>query len=69
MKYELMEQDPKTGLYRIRALIDIPRHGVGAGAIGGFVRAEKNLSQKGDAWVFDNAKVGVDACVFDDAIV
>ena len=78
-KYELTEETKTladgTVLHRIRALRDIPRHVVKAGELGGFVEGENNLSQDGDAWVFDNAKVSGDAwvsgnaCVSDNACV
>ncbi len=42
-------------LYRIEALIDFGV--VKAGDSGGFVEAEKNLDQDGNAWVSDNAQV------------
>ena len=73
-KYELTKETKTladgTVLHRIRALRDIPRHGVEAGELGGWAEKESNLSQKdGDAWVFGNAKVSGNAKVFDDAKV
>ena len=56
-KYELAEQDPETGLYRIQALRDIPEMNVSVGDIGGFVASEKNLSQDGTCWIFRDASV------------
>ena len=45
-------------LFRIEALIDIPRWGVKAGDKGGWVEKEENLLQvSGDAWVSGNARV------------
>ena len=44
-------------LHRIRALRDIPRLGVNAGDIGGWVEDHKNLSHDGDCWVYGEAKV------------
>ena len=59
-----------TVLHRIRALRDIPRHGVEAGELGGWAEKESNLSQKdGDAWVYGDAKVYGDACVYGNAEV
>jgi hypothetical protein len=56
-KYELTDEkkviDGVT-LHRIRALVDIPEHDVKAG---GWIEAERNLSQKGAAWVADSARV------------
>ena len=72
-KYELTNEmktlTDGTVLRRIRALRDIPRFGVKAGELGGFVEGENNLSQDGDAWVFGNAKVYGDAKVSGDAEV
>ena len=71
-KYEFTDETA-DGLRRIRALRDIPHHGVSAGDLGGFIRSERNLSHFGDAWVGDNARVSGDATVcgsarvFDDA--
>ena len=48
-------------LYRIRALRDLPRHGVKAGDLGGYVEGTHNLS--GDAWVADHAWVSGNAQV------
>lgn len=59
-KYELTgetkEIDGKI-LHRIRALIDIPEHDVKAGDLGGWIEAERNLSQNGEAWVTGSARV------------
>lgn len=48
-------------LYRIEAVVDLPRHGVKAGDKGGFVEKEANL--------FDTARVSGAARVFGDAKV
>lgn len=59
-KYELTGETKEIGgkiLHRIRALIDIPEHDVKAGDLGGWIEAERNLSQKGAAWVADEAWV------------
>ena len=42
---------------------------VHVGDFGGFVEKEQNLSQDGNAWIFDNAKVYGNAEVYDDADV
>jgi len=44
-------------LFRIQSLIDIPRHDVLVGALGGFVESEDNLSHEGCAWIADDAVV------------
>ena len=54
-------------LYRIEALKDFGR--VKKGNLGGYIQSESNLSQNGNAWVFDDAKVYDNAWVFDDAKV
>lgn len=46
-------------LYRIRALIDFDI--VEEGDLGGWIEKEENLSQEGNAWVYDNARVYGDA--------
>nr|DAY62881.1 MAG TPA: Putative transferase, nesg, ydcK, Structural Genomics.38A [Caudoviricetes sp.] len=56
-----------TKLFRIKALIEFGN--VKAGELGGFVEKEENLSQDGNAWVYDNARVYGDACVYGDARV
>ena len=44
-------------LHQIRALVAITSMGVSAGDIGGWIEAEKNLSQNGNAWVSGDARV------------
>ena len=70
-KYELTDNfirlDDKTTLYRIRALKDF--NNIKEGTIGGFVESEDNLSQEGDCWVYDNAKVYGNAKISNDARV
>ena len=72
-KYELTNETKTladgTVLHRIRALRDIPRHGVKAGDLGGFIEKGNNLSQDGDAWISDDARVSGNACVFGYACV
>ncbi|MBS9022837.1 hypothetical protein KEQ40_19390 [Escherichia coli] len=72
-KYELLKDQAVVvdgvTLYRIRALRDISWRGVKAGDLGGWVASERNLSQRGDAWVYGDAKVSGDARVFGDAQV
>lgn len=70
-KYELLITMPfyrevgKTHLYRIKALKDFAD--VKKGDIGGFVESEYNLSQSGNCWIYDDAKVYGRARVLDDA--
>ena len=71
-KYELTDETKEIGgitLHRIRALMDISRYGVRAGDIGGWIEAESNLPQYGNAWVSDDARVCGNAWVSDDARV
>lgn len=64
-----------TTVYRVIALVDIPRHGVKAGDVGGYVDHKKVLSQHGDCWIGDNAfaldksSVTADAVVKENAVV
>lgn len=65
-KYEFTDETKVingTVLRRIRAVRDIPEHGVRAGTLGGFLQAERNLSHDCPAWV------GGDACVLGSALV
>lgn len=54
-------------MYRIRALQNFGS--VKAGDIGGFIESEKNLSQQGNCWVYDDAKVYGNGYVANSAIV
>ena len=54
-------------LYRIVALADFGS--VTTGDQGGYIESEKNLSQSGNAWVYDNAIVYDNAEVYDNARV
>ena len=54
-------------LFRIKALIDF--EDVKAGELGGYVEKEGNVSQDGNAWVYDNAWVSGDARVYGNARV
>lgn len=77
-KYELTDETKVIGnttIHRIRALRDIPRHGVTSGDLGGWIEKENNLSHEGDAWVsgdawvLGDARVSGNASVFGDAWV
>ena len=54
-------------LFRIKALVEFGN--VKAGELGGYVEKEGNISQDGDAWVYDNAWVCDDAWVSGNARV
>ena len=54
-------------LYRIEALKDFSD--VKKGDKGGFVESEDNLSQDGDCWVYDTAKVYGNAMVYGNASI
>ena len=70
-KYELVNCNEFTGLWRIRALRSFG--GVKAGDLGGWIKKESNLSHDGNCWIygnamiFDNAEVYGDAKVYGDA--
>ena len=70
-KYEILK-DTKTSflgrkIYKIRALKDFAD--VKKGDIGGFVESENNLSQDGDCWIYENAKVSGFARVCGNTVV
>ena len=54
-------------LTRIRALVDLPQHGVKAGDRGGYIEREYNLID--EAWVADDACVYGNARVCDSALI
>lgn len=70
-KYELTNEtkvlDNGTIVHRIRALKDFGR--VRSGDFGGWVENKQNLSQEGNAWLWQDACVCEDAYVCDDAQV
>ena len=55
-KYEItsIAHPQFTWLHRIRALVDVNEM-VPKGTLGGFVEHEKNLSQEGSCWIYDQA--------------
>ena len=64
--YEFTGETIRVGdatLHRIRAVTDLPRHGVRAGDVGGWIAGTANLF--GGAWVFGDARVSGDAQVHD----
>lgn len=65
---ETMEFDSRI-LHRIRALVDIPRHSVEKGDLGGWIEKERNLRFTYDAWVSGNAMVYGNARVYGNAWV
>ena len=69
-KYKLTKENISyfsRTLYRIEALKDFGN--VKKGDKGGYVESEYNLSQEGDCWIFDNAKVYGYAEVYNNALV
>lgn len=70
-KYEILKDTKIKFLgrevYRIRALKDFSD--VKKGDIGGYVESEKNLSQEGNCWIYDNAVACDNAVVRDNSIV
>jgi UDP-3-O-[3-hydroxymyristoyl] glucosamine N-acyltransferase len=59
----------KVTVFRIRALRDIPRHGVKAGELGGWVESEANLAQEGACWIDQYARVVGGATVIGNALI
>lgn len=77
-KYEFTgdEKEYKQTTFRqIRALVDIPLHGVKAGDLGGWLEEERNLSHEGlswvnqDSYVLRSAKVRENAHVCGESII
>ena len=66
MKYRTEKEGEHLRIY---ALKDIDRFGVKKGDKGGLIEKESNLSQDGDCWVFENARVYGDAWVYGGARV
>ena len=69
-KYKLTDETIQVGghtLHRIEALKDFGN--VKKGDKGGFIEKENNLSQDGDCWVYNNAKVCDKARVFGEAMI
>ena len=67
-KYEFTEETTKmreTILHRIIAVRDFDD--VKKGDLGGFIESERNLSHKGNAWVYDNAMAYDNAQIDDNA--
>lgn len=54
-------------LFRIKALVNFGN--IREGELGGYIEKVENLSQDGDAWVYDNAMVYGDAMVYGNARV
>ena len=70
-RYKLLKSDTISvngiTLYRIKALKDFGN--VKKGDLGGYIESKINLSQEGNCWVYDNARVSDNARVFDEARV
>ena len=69
-KYELTDITMRYEgriLYRIRALKDFAD--VKKGKLGGWVETEDNLSQKGNCWIYNNAKCMDNARMYDNSIM
>jgi len=65
MKYELIKETNDKGHFRIKALKDFGD--VKKGDLGGFVESTKNLSQYGNCWVYNGARVFGNAFVSSNA--
>ena len=69
-KYEITSETKVINgvvLHRIKALDSFGN--IKKGDLGGWIESEKNLSQSGDAWVYENATVRGDATVCGNATV
>jgi UDP-3-O-[3-hydroxymyristoyl] glucosamine N-acyltransferase len=70
MKYKLTDETIKHNgrrLYRIQALKDFGN--VKANDLGGWIQSKTNLSQNGNCWVYDEARIFGNARVFGNAKV
>ena len=68
-KYEItdIQHQDNPNVFRIRALRDIPKFGIKAGNLGGYIEHEGNLSQEGDCWIGDEACVYSNTRIYDTA--
>lgn len=67
-KYHLTDETIKANVHTLHRIIADKSFGdVKAGDKGGFIESEDNLSQTGDAWIYDDAKVYHLAKVYDNA--
>lgn len=67
-KYKLTDESiiiDGRKLFRIEAIKDF--YYIKKGSVGGFIESEKNLSQAGSCWVFNDAMVYDNARIYDDA--
>lgn len=67
VRKDMVRMIRNVAVYRIQALIALP--GVSKGSIGGFVRAEHNLSHSGLCWISGDAVVLDTAVVSENAVV
>lgn len=61
--------EEEAKFYQLQALRDIPKYGVKAGDLGGYVTDKYSLSHEGSCWIADNAQVVGNVSIFDDAYV
>ena len=66
LENETLEHNGRI-LYRIKAVKDFDD--VKADDKGGWIEKERNLSQEGNCWVYDDSKVFDNACIMEDAKV
>ena len=69
-KYELTDETIKVDGHTLHRIIALKDFGfITKGDLGGFIESEKNLSQDGDCWVYNDAQVYGNAIVRDNAHV
>ena len=66
---DIFTPEREITVHQIRALVDIPEHGVKKGHLGGYIEDESNLSQTGASWVGKYAVVCDAGKVQDDAFI
>ncbi len=69
MKYELIDEGVPGPLYRVHYLEDLPRIGIKAGAKGGYVSSEDNLSQDGGCAIFNGVELRGNCSVEGNALI
>jgi hypothetical protein len=69
LKYEFVGEPGPDGLRQIRALRDIPRCGVKAGDLGGWIGSSRCLDQDDESWVGRESTVDKDSKVSWDSYV
>lgn len=68
-KMRIHRTNEESRFYQLQALRDIPKYGVKAGDLGGYVTDKYILSHEGSCWIADNAQVIGNVSISEDAYV